>query len=420
MKMLAIGGIELAFLFASACSAAPMDSEDALNVRETACKALGTCQGMHLSSPSPPTSVIPLPLYPSSLSPSPSITLSLATSPSTTTSPWVLKSGIDPYLDSCSDDQKAKVKEAWTEAGELADAHERWTPPAWYHPGAWQAAQSMYLGSDSRNDKRFLGRGPLKRSSSFTPSFDTNLPNSKAVNIDRQYAIHFIAPVLTYAYFYCDEQKLPKKKERMLCRGNPHALAYTFNDVGTLWSAHYLVFCPTFFSDELTSLAHLVQIGQDRPDLADIMDTWLAARARVIFHETYHWAKTVAEPPLKRRPEVYDPKDVYELARVENTKGAETNAESWTQAAMAMFVQQRFKLRFPPVPKEYAPPDARSDPSVMKIATENLISIFLDRMPDWFVPPVVQGASAFKPDMRNVVQLSSIGRMSQNVSITVI
>lgn len=281
----------------------------------------------------------------------------------------------------------------------------------------------MYLGSHSRNDDPLIGTGPLKRSSDFTPSFDTNISNSKAENINRQDDIHFNAPLLTYAYFYCEETKVPKKKlphMRAYCAENPHGLAYTFNDLGVLWSAHYLILCPRFFSDELTSLARLVELGRVNPERAVIIDTWLIARASVIFHETYHWSKTVARPPLNREPEVYRPKKVYDLARKENTEGAKTNAQSWTLAAIAMFVQQTFNLRFPPVPKEYYPPDVGSDPSIMKIATESLISISLDRMPDWFAPPVIQGAPAFKPDMTNVVQLSSIGRMSQNISMTVI
>ena len=206
----------------------------------------------------------------------------------------------------------------------------------------------------------------------------------------------------------------------MFCAKNPKRLAYTFDDLGVLWSAHYLVLCPEFFSDELTSLAHLVERGRVKPDLVVIINRWWTARAGIIFHETYHWAKTVARPRLNRKPEVYSAKEVYDLARKENTEGAKTNAQSWTLAAIAMFVQQTFNLRFPPVPKEYFPPDVRSDPSIMKIVTERLDIISLDRMPDWFAPPVVQGATAFKPDMTNVVQLSSIGRMSQNVSMTVI
>lgn len=124
----------------------------------------------------------------------------------------------------------------------------------------------------------------------------------------------------------------------------------------------------------------------------------------------------MSRPPCHRVPEVYLPKEVYDLARSENTEGAKLNAESWTQAAIAMYVQQTFNLKVPPVPIEYAPPDVSSDPSIMKIDHRDFKELFLDRMPDWFVPPVVQGAPAFQPDMRDVVQLSSIGQTTQNIS----
>ena len=171
-----------------------------------------------------------------------------------------------------------------------------------------------------------------------------------------------------------------------------------------------------FFSDRLTSLAQLVQKGKDNSTLRGIIDPWQAARARTIFHESYHWARTVSRPLCDRVPEVYLPKEVYHLARRENTGGAKRNAESWTLAAIAMYVQQTFNLKVPPVPMEYAPPDVLRDPSIMKIDTGDLKELYLDPMPDWFVPPVVQAAPAFQPDMTDVVQLSSIGQTTQNIS----
>lgn len=138
------------------------------------------------------------------------------------------------------------------------------------------------------------------------------------------------------------------------------------------------------------------------------MNPWRAARARSLFHETYHWGTTVSQPRCNRRPEIYQPKDVVDLATNENTNGAKINAESWAQAAMAMYLQQTFGLKSPPVPREYAPTDVQSDPSVMGIDNGDLEETFLDQMPDWFAPPVVQGAPAFAPDMTDVVQLSGL------------
>lgn len=73
-----------------------------------------------------------------------------------------------------------------------------------------------------------------------------------------------------------------------------------------------------------------------------------------------------------------------------------------------MYVQQTFKLPAPPVPEEYAPAHLRTDPSIMRIDTGDIKDLYLDRMPDWFAPPVAQGAAALKPDMRGVVQLSNV------------
>jgi hypothetical protein len=39
-------------------------------------------------------------------------------------------------------------------------------------------------------------------------------------------------------------------------------------------------------------------------------------------------------------PEVYQPRDVVDLAKTQNTAKAKLNAESWAQAAMAMYLQQ--------------------------------------------------------------------------------
>lgn len=156
----------------------------------------------------------------------------------------------------------------------------------------------------------------------------------------------------------------------------------------------------------MASLAQRVQEGKTSPKLQGIMNPWRAARARSLFHETYHWGTTVSRPRCNRQPEIYQPKDVVDLATNENTKEAKINAESWTQAAMAMYLQQTFGLKSPPVPKEYAPADVQSDLSVMGIDNGDLEETFLDQMPDWFAPPVAQGAPAFTPDMTDVVQLS--------------
>ena len=398
MKMLLLTLIGSTLLLASVCSGAPTDSERKVrNKRETPCIALADCPGMEPHSPKSSTSSPPLP-------PPPSITPPPTTSATPTSSPVAAKSAIDPYLYSCSDDQKAKVKEAWTEAASLASAHAKWKPPGWFSSGAYQPAQTMYLGSDSAHDTPWFGTGPLKRSSASTHSFDTSMSNSKVENIDRQQAIHQSAPLFTYGYFYCDEDKLPTKGKKTSECG-PSTTAYTFDDLGTLWSAHYVVFCPKFWGDSMSSLAQLVEEGKNDSTLQGVMNPWRYARARSLFHETYHWGTTVSQPKCNRRPEKYTPKDVVDLAKNGNTKEARLNAESWAQAAMAMYLQQTFNLKSPPVPQ---PENPIIDSSLMSHDTGPLEEGFLDEMPDWFAPPVAQDAPTFKPDMADVVQISRI------------
>jgi hypothetical protein len=92
------------------------------------------------------------------------------------------------------------------------------------------------------------------------------MSNSKAENINRQQAIHNgDAPRRTYAYFYCDENQIPTKFKDKLPACNEVATAWTFDDPGRIWSAHYVIFCPTFFSSRMYSLAELVALGKKYP-----------------------------------------------------------------------------------------------------------------------------------------------------------
>jgi hypothetical protein len=48
------------------------------------------------------------------------------------------------------------VKEAWSEASQLAVAHYKWDPPGFVFSGAYQAAMDMYMGTDSRKDFSYI------------------------------------------------------------------------------------------------------------------------------------------------------------------------------------------------------------------------------------------------------------------------
>ncbi|MCJ1269024.1 hypothetical protein MMC22_008912 [Lobaria immixta] len=344
--MLVFDVIVLAFLFVSACSAAPTaaptDSSEGntLNRSEPACVGLGACPGILPPSPTPATSSVRPP-------PPPSITPAPARPASSTKAPVVLQSSINPYLYACSNEQGAAIKEAWAEAGTLADAHAEWRPPARRYEGKWQAAQALYLGDDSKNDDPWLGVGPLKRSSGFSPpALIKKMSNGKS----RKYQSAASHPS-------------PRSKRTIVA-----------------------------------------------PELQIVIDPWQDTRAHDVFHETYHWYRTVSRPPCDREPEIYTPREVVFLARTENTKGAMRNAESFAFAALAMYVQQTFKLPSPSVPRQAASVPLPTDPRVTDTETHagDYKDVYLHEMPDWFAPPVAQGAPFFKPDLSGVVQLSSV------------
>lgn len=64
---------------------------------------------------------------------------------------------VDPILQGCTVEDAAHVRQAWKEAGDLANVHYEWSPG-----GAWQAAMDLYLGNATRKDYDFWGDpGPL-------------------------------------------------------------------------------------------------------------------------------------------------------------------------------------------------------------------------------------------------------------------
>ncbi|KAL2038570.1 hypothetical protein N7G274_008618 [Stereocaulon virgatum] len=310
----------------------------------------------------------------------------------------VQRAAMKIYTYYCSKDQKAAVQKAWDEAAVLADAHSKWESPGWFGYGAkYQAAMDTYIGTDSMKDTScFFGTGPLKS------------------NVLRQRGIHYTdekwSPKWSYAYFYCNEGDVPKKPEKPKVpqcnkptQPDKKVGAYTFSDDGTLlWNAKYVVLCPRFFEDEITTLEAKVEQAKNDPDMQKTMsDLWRKIKARVVFHESYHWGKEeVSDPRCNLKPEVYNARKVMELASEENVKVARLNAESWAQAAMATYLQQTFNLSSPPKPasqrpgflkpgfKRPAPVDATNDND----NSADLEVNDLDAMPDWFAPPVIANA----------------------------
>lgn len=133
------------------------------------------------------------------------------------------------------------------------------------------------------------------------------------------------------------------------------------------------------------------------------MDEWFETRAITLFHETYHWENTVSMPKCNLRPEIYDPQSVVKLAK-DNEKNAHINAESWAQAAMAIYLQKTFNLNSPPTPASVANPDTSAR------------SLFLDSAPPGFVRPVSIDSLTFSPSGPNITRLGDVGPLdvSQN------
>lgn len=357
--------------------------------RETACIALGTCPGEKPppSAPSPSPSPPPPPPPP----PAPSSTSQTSSVPSPTKdSPVSAQSNIYRYINSCSDDQKKSEQRAWDDAGKLAAAHLKWDPKKSY-----QAAEDMYLGDKSSNDPWIFGKSWVK----------VLKPNAQ-----RELNIHNNnAPRSTYAYIYCDEKESKSGLDWCDPNGSQQGqvIAYTWDDLGWFWSNHYVVLCPLFFGLEKSNdLSQQIEAANGRPWKQSVIDNFIDSPGATYFHETYHWGDTVSVPktnsPAKDHPEVYPPQDVYDLARNKNTDEASLNAESYTLAATAMYIQQVFHLNDPPTPKAVASADIQSQNA--NISTIKYEARGLDQPPDGWTPPIpnstfnTQSTDLPKPD----------------------
>jgi hypothetical protein len=133
------------------------------------------------------------------------------------------------------------------------------------------------------------------------------------------------------------------------------------------------------------------------------MDYWRPVRARSIFHETYHWGTTVSNP--RCLDYAYKPLAITNLAVSDQTKSA-TNAESWAQAAMAIYLQKTFHLSDPPLPEGYRSGTAST------IDGADLVEMLFEAPPDGCDPPVLNTSPTYSPDMTNVIMMESIGSLT--------
>jgi hypothetical protein len=277
----------------------------------------------------------------------------------------------------------------------LASGHEEWVPG-----GKWQDAMTLYLGKSSRNDYSFLfGYGPIESKQSL-PHVILPTLTIFSVNILRKWRIHYSAvasePLFTYAYFYCKEEDASSNKH--VCRDNQNVTAYTWDNRGWFWTNHMIVFCPLFFDERnMTSLFTKVLQANGKPEMQNTMDYWRPVRARTLFHETYHWETTVSVPRCLDKG--YTPQQVVDLAR-DHEDLAVINAESYTQAAMAVYLQKEFGLSMPPTPRSSA------------FVGEDVTEIFLDSPPSDWVSPVDLESRTFNPTGPGIRRLSELGPLS--------
>ncbi|KAJ5462801.1 hypothetical protein N7475_007745 [Penicillium sp. IBT 31633x] len=158
----------------------------------------------------------------------------------------------------------------------------------------------------------------------------------------------------------------------------------------------------------MRSLKESVVAAIDDKVMQNTIDYWKPIRSRTLFHETYHWKKTVSEP--KCVDITYVPRAIVKLG-VSSPEDAAINAESYALAAMAIYLQQTFKLASPPKPQSRA--NGASEDQVT-IAGAEIVEHHLDSPPDWWEAPVAITNKTFEPDMTDTVRMSNVGALSSS------
>ncbi|KAM0444978.1 hypothetical protein ACHAQK_002522 [Fusarium lateritium] len=155
------------------------------------------------------------------------------------------------------------------------------------------------------------------------------------------------------------------------------------------------VFCPRWFTKKLSNVDILVELGRDK-DKQKYINPWKDSRARTLYHETFHWERTVSDP--KCLDYAYAPEKVVELAET-GTENAILNAENFALAGFAIYAQDQFGLKEPPIPdKPWALDDEDEGISV------------LEEAPSGWVEPESVSKTSFKPHPRyNAKKLSDLG-----------
>ncbi|EPE25506.1 Metalloproteases (zincins), catalytic [Glarea lozoyensis ATCC 20868] len=110
---------------------------------------------------------------------------------------------------------------------------------------------------------------------------------------------------------------------------------------------YHTVWCPLFFEQETLEN----QITRTKNNIADqvILDNFELNSAVTMYHETFHYDNLVGYPSIKDT--VFYADQCYQLAKVIGTEKAYVNADSYTVDALAIYIQQKFQLSSPPLPR---------------------------------------------------------------------
>jgi hypothetical protein len=111
---------------------------------------------------------------------------------------------------------------------------------------------------------------------------------------------------------------------------------------------HVTMFCPLFFRRE--TLGEQIGRYKDDKDGQLRMINFQPSTAHALLHETWHYDIVSKPPTLDYATGVYD---TYNLARINGTRLASTNADSYTYDGLAIYLQQTFKSWIPPTTKDH-------------------------------------------------------------------
>lgn len=173
-----------------------------------------------------------------------------------------------------------------------------------------------------------------------------------------------------YSYIYCGEDSMPGRDNPSFTKNCVNGKsAYSWDDLGEYWSAHYILLCDKFFGASMNSVDYLLEISDENPFMQRTIDYWKLTRGHTLFHETYHWEHTVSRP--RCRDITYDAASIVTDLAVKQQDKSVINAESYALAASAIYAQRVFHLSKPPKPKDLNKRDTTTDEEVKDTALES-------------------------------------------------